>query len=473
MRTLEHINVKYFKYACDEIGKETPVDINAKCIICGDSDKDKRQKRLHLYTKANYDGDAIKCFNCEWTGNMFSFLREVDSSLFELYKKETREKSFNNLKRKHHEKKEYNDAAIQMGSYKRKARTESGTSKADGVYGSDSKTETGGSDESFSQNNGYSEGEIDETNSGRSGRDLQIHSGKEPQRLDENDGGQGVNVGRKRNYSFSMSGFAGANGVELEESGTTNAVSNEPIRESESGSNGTDNEHQTSDDKVKGLGKLPDDVFEMPDEFRPACESADAVGYLRGRGLDPEFYYYSPDWINFNGKSMPLKHAIIVPLWVLKDDNVMYGFQARHIDTKFFYTYIPEENTGFKVWNWYNIDKSKPTFIFESVFDAESSGLPQDRICAALGADLNDERLAELFEPIFCFDNQRYDETSRIKTVKLLKRGFRCFVWDKQIQYKDTNDAIQGGLPKPDMAKYILSHLETGMTGIIKTKLKR
>jgi len=470
MRTLEHINVKYFKYACDEIGKETPVDINAKCVICGDSDKDKRQKRLHLYTKTNYDSDALKCFNCEWTGNMYSFLREVDSSLFEQYKKETREKSFNTLKQK---RKEFKNAAIQMGSYQRTTGTKSGTSEADGIHGSDSKTETGGSDESFSQNNGHSEGEIDETNSGRSGRDLQIHSGKEPRRLDANDGDQGVNVGRKRNYSFSMSGFAGANGIEPEESSQANERPNEPIRESESGIDGGDDASQTSGDTLKDLGILPDDVFEMPDEFRPAWESADAVGYLQGRGLDPSLYFYSKDWITFRGKSMPLKNCIIVPLWVLKDDNVLYGFQARSIESKFFYTYIPDENSGFKVWNWYGVDKSKPTFIFESAFDAESSGLPLDRVCAALGADLNETRLEELHEPIFCLDNQRMDETSRRKTVQMLRKGYRAFVWDKTMPYKDTNDAIRGSYSKSDVAKYILSHLESGMTGMIKAKLKR
>ena len=31
-----HIDVKYFKLCAPEIGKETAVDISAKCPVCGD-----------------------------------------------------------------------------------------------------------------------------------------------------------------------------------------------------------------------------------------------------------------------------------------------------------------------------------------------------------------------------------------------------------------------------------------------------
>lgn len=376
-RTLDRINVKYFKYACPDLGKETDVDISARCILCGDSQKNERQKRLHLYTKSSYDGDMVKCFNCEWTGNMFSFLREADSSLYEQYRKEKRELSFNNLKEKHDEKKEYNDAAITLGTYSKKVRTE----ERAGPSPDEDRPDQDGSDRGSSEEDNSSDGHP--------------------------------------------------------------------------------------------LGKIPDGVFELPDEFEHASENTKATNYLRNRGLDERNYYFSKDWIKLKGKDIPVKNCIIVPLWVIEDERIVYGFQARSIESKFFYTYIPEENTGFKVWNWYGLDKSKPTFIFESVFDAESSGLPLNMVCAALGADLNDERISELEEAIFCLDNQIHDLTSREKTIKLLKKGFRCFVWDKSMEYKDTNDAIRGDYTKKTMAKYILSHLERGMTGIMKVRLKR
>ena len=446
MRTLDHINVKYFKYACDEIGKETPVDIAAKCIICGDSHKDKRQKRLHLYTKSNYDGDAIKCFNCEWTGNMYSFLREVDSSLFEQYKKETREKSFDILKSKRNKRQEFKDASIQIGSYERKSKIEPGEKKGPGTERSNQ-----GRTDSGSQ-------EVENEENNRNGHDGVCGIQESPGN-DENDMCNGKTESkRRRDYSFAN--ISGGNSFIAEDKGGVGVSNPESI------------ETDANEQLIKDLGIIPDEVFGLPNEFIPASESDDATRYLQGRNLDPSLYFYSTDWLNFNGKNMPLKNCIIIPLWVLQDDNVLYGFQARSIESKFFYTYIPEENSGFKVWNWFGIDKTKPTFIFESAFDAESSGLPLDRVCAALGADLNDERIAELSQPIFCFDNQRVDETSRRKTVQLLKKGYKCFVWDKTINCKDTNDAIRSEYTKNEMAKYILSHLETGMTGIIKAKLK-
>lgn len=426
MRTLEHINIKYFKYACPEIGKETPVDINAKCVICGDSTKNKRQKRLHLYTKSNYDHDAIKCFNCDFTGNMYSFLREVDSTLFERYKKEMREKSFNNLKKKYYEKDndgyqndKFSSASISLGNYTRKKNKSISTDPRENV--------------------------TKET-------DIKVRKSKSKYKINFSDFNE---VGLEKN-------------VERQDDDRHDSHKTQSVFSSD--------DHvfpEIEENPKRVLGTIPPDVFAMPEQFVPACESEDAVKYLEGRGIDPKYYWWSDDWLKFKGKNMPLKRCIIIPLWVLEDDDVIYGFQARSIDSKFFYTFIPDENSGFKVWNWYGIDKTKPTFIFESAFDAESSGLPRDRICAALGADLNNIRLAELSEPIFCLDNQREDQTSKNKTIQLLKRGFRCFIWDKDMPYKDTNDAIRDGVSKREIAKYIISHISSGMTAIMKVKLRR
>lgn len=52
---LNRIDIKFFKLAVgmENIGKETDVDIVARCPICGDSQSNKRKKRLHLYIKNN------------------------------------------------------------------------------------------------------------------------------------------------------------------------------------------------------------------------------------------------------------------------------------------------------------------------------------------------------------------------------------------------------------------------------------
>jgi DNA primase len=81
----------------------------------------------------------------------------------------------------------------------------------------------------------------------------------------------------------------------------------------------------------------------------------------------------------------------------------MYGFYSRSIGTKMFCTYNNELNIGYKVWNWFNVDKTKTVYIFEGIFDGISSGLTN--IIALMGAKLPDERLKELKDPVFCLDN--------------------------------------------------------------------
>lgn len=46
--SLASIDVRYFKLAVgqENIGKENSVDIVARCPICGDSQKNKRSKRI-------------------------------------------------------------------------------------------------------------------------------------------------------------------------------------------------------------------------------------------------------------------------------------------------------------------------------------------------------------------------------------------------------------------------------------------
>lgn len=89
---LDRIDVKYFKLAVglDNIGKETDVDITARCPVCGDSKKNKYKKRLHLYRKGTVTN--VNCFNGDCSvqnKTVYSFLRDFFPALIQQYKKET------------------------------------------------------------------------------------------------------------------------------------------------------------------------------------------------------------------------------------------------------------------------------------------------------------------------------------------------------------------------------------------------
>jgi len=59
---------------------------NARCPICGDSDRDKRKARLYFYEKKG----QLNCFchNCGYSHTFFTFMKDAFSSEFDAYKKD-------------------------------------------------------------------------------------------------------------------------------------------------------------------------------------------------------------------------------------------------------------------------------------------------------------------------------------------------------------------------------------------------
>lgn len=97
---LDRIDVKYFKMQVgqENIRSESPVDIQARCPICGDS-KYGNKARLHLYSRNN--STFVNCFNggCQAENRiMYSFLRDFYPELFDQYKRETLHNRIDNLK---------------------------------------------------------------------------------------------------------------------------------------------------------------------------------------------------------------------------------------------------------------------------------------------------------------------------------------------------------------------------------------
>ena len=91
---ISSINKKYFLTAVSgaRIGKQSDVDIAVRCPICGDSAKNQRSTRLHLFHKNGKD--SIKCFNgdcvlSDGTQSTQSFLYNHFPNLYDNYKRET------------------------------------------------------------------------------------------------------------------------------------------------------------------------------------------------------------------------------------------------------------------------------------------------------------------------------------------------------------------------------------------------
>lgn len=330
---LNFINVKYWElcHSGETLGYHRDDDYSAKCDVCGDSKKNKSVKRLHLYKKSSYDDDSIKCFNCEYTGTMYSYLKNYHPDLFQSYTQELGYNKINSL--------------------------------------------------SESKNNVLSIQEV-----------------------------------KKKNTLY---------------------------------------------------------TFDKPNELvNPTSEVLD---YLKSRGFTKEFLknqlsrkninfklYFSKGFINLEDKTVNLKDYIIIPLF---EGDKWFGFYSRSIHTKTFHTYIPSKNTGYKLWNYFSVNKKDTVYIFEAIFNALSTTLPS---IACLGSDIEKDRLVELSKPVFVFDN---DSTGRSKALKYAKLGYNVFIWPDKIKEKDINDLLKNGWEVEDIDKLIVGNVFNSLDAEVRLRL--
>jgi hypothetical protein len=191
-----------------------------------------------------------------------------------------------------------------------------------------------------------------------------------------------------------------------------------------------------------------------------------ALEYLENRGIKYDKSLYGKWFFGYQdlmiGDIMyKITDSIVIPLYY---EGEMYGFYSRSIVGKDFSTYMQDCNFGFKVWNWFNVDKSKPVYIFEAIYDAISSGLPN--CIALLGANIPSERLKELKEPVFVLDN---DKSGFINSLEHCKKH-KVYVQPSLYPEKDMNALMLGHeINIPNLVK---SNLFTGIMAKIKIESK-
>lgn len=199
--------------------------------------------------------------------------------------------------------------------------------------------------------------------------------------------------------------------------------------------------------------------------LKPMNDSPQALEYIKSRGIDPikcqEKYgkwFYGFQDLKIGETLYKITDSVVIPLYY---EGEMYGFYSRLIKEKMFYTYMNDANIGYKIWNWFSVDKNKPVFIYEAIFDAISGGLPNS--IALMGAKLPDERLKELKHPIFVLDA---DKTGIENSISYAKLGHRVFVKPPESK-KDMNENLKAGINCPEM---ILKNLHTGISAEVRLK---
>lgn len=337
---LSHVNKKYFKLAVgfDRLGRETDVDIAARCPVCGDSKTHKNKKRLHLYSKNGLE--LVHCFNGDCAAHnktMYSFLRDFFPALLAQYKRE--------------------------------------------------------------------------------------------------------------NFGTTLEKIA--NGDVFEQLKTQRTQS-------------TDDSEPKVEDKPEVLVHDLSSYMTPVESHQPALDYLSRRGYTYNEANYGKWYYGHQD-LKIGETLYRITGAVVIPLYY---NGQMYGFYSRNIENKTFYTYMHDANIGYKIAFWFNIDKDKPVYIYEGIFDAIAGGLKNS--IALMGGKIPDERLAELKEPVFVLDN---DRTGLVNSLSYAKRGYAVYIQPDKYPEKDMND-LKLRNPDLNLQELITKNIFRGISAEVRIKGK-
>lgn len=206
-------------------------------------------------------------------------------------------------------------------------------------------------------------------------------------------------------------------------------------------------------------------VQDLSSFFMGINDVPECIQYLSNRGINYNESKYGKWYFGFQdltigGILYKTTNAVVIPLYY---EGIMYGFYSRNIYEKTFYTYNNSVNIGYKLWNWFNVDKNKQVYIFEGIFDAISSGL--DNVIALMGAKLPNDRLKELKQPVFVLDN---DKSGFINSLQYCKSAPVYIQPTKYIE-KDMNNLMLK-YPELNLAELITSNLYSGIGAEVRIK---
>jgi hypothetical protein len=350
--SISSIDKKYFKLAVglERIGKQSDVDISARCPVCGDSSTKKGSKRLHMYNKNNSTG--VNCFNGDCAVHnktTYSFLRDFYPALLDQYKKETFSTTLEKLS----------------------------SGVAEDVFAGFKKEEP-----------------------------LDFLENKKSLKAPDGSDGSDVLVEEKPEVL------------------------------------------------VQDLSMFFTDINEVPE----------AIAYIESRGMEyKESYgkwYYGHQDLKIGDITYQTSNSIVIPLYY---KNQMYAFYSRSIEGKNFATYMNEHNIGYKIWNWFDVNKEEPVYIYEGIFDAIAGGFKNS--IALMGAKLPDDRLKELKKPVFVLDD---DITGIKNSINYSKLGHTVYVQPNGYE-KDMNANLLLGY---NTSGLITSNLYAGLSAEIRLKNK-
>lgn len=206
----------------------------------------------------------------------------------------------------------------------------------------------------------------------------------------------------------------------------------------------------------------PKPVFKTKLKLPKASEEEISRQYLESRKIDPSQFYYAREfkkWVNsikptFNKRALFYEEErLIIPLYFNKE---LIGFQGRTFGaSQIKYITIMLNEDAPKVYNYDNIDNTKPVYILEGPFD---SFFVENSI-AMCGADVTLEKL-NILQPIYIYDNEPRNKEIVARMEKTIANNLPIVIWPRSIKQKDVNLMVLDGL---DVNKIIRENTYTGL----------
>ena len=186
-------------------------------------------------------------------------------------------------------------------------------------------------------------------------------------------------------------------------------------------------------------------VFKAKLNLPKASENPSASGYLLGRKLNPDKFYYAEkfkEWTNSIKPTFPNtkyeEPRIIIPLFY---QNTLVGFQGRALGASMVkYITIMLSDDAPKIYGLDEIEKDKTVYITEGPFDSTfiSNSIA---LCGADG-DVNKWGISDC---VWIYDNEPRNTEILSRISRVIELGQKVVIWPPNTEEKDINDMILTG----------------------------
>jgi len=208
--------------------------------------------------------------------------------------------------------------------------------------------------------------------------------------------------------------------------------------------------------------------FKQKINLPKASENPTADGYLSGRKLDSNQFYYAEkfkEWVNtikptFEDTKYD-EARIIIPLFYNQN---LIGIQGRSLDfnnpKSVKYITVMFNDDAPKIYGLDNIRTDASVYVTEGPFD---STFIRNSI-AMCGADADVSKWG-ISNPVWIYDNEPRNREILNRIDKTINSGEKIVIWPSNITEKDINDMVMSGL---DVQTVIESNTYSGLEAKLK-----